>query len=357
MTLQLAKIDHHLRPLLGRVLPRPLFVSLYSRTRAWYVRRLAAMQPAPTPGNTFPVEAFGLRFRNDLSNAAGLDKDGVLLPFQYAIGAGYAIVGTVLSEPHTGNLMQAFGAACNPWTPLPGSGSALNSLGLPSKGIGPAIDNIKRFQDRWAPRDFPIGLSVMGHPLHSGQQQLDGILSCVTQARGVADFVEINESCPNCGHDDSGMADRIAAVMAERGDLPVLVKLAEFGDVRETVRLFTDLGVNGLVGVNTQKRYAEFANGLTASDKRLLGYYTKEFGGGLSGPAIAEFARDQQAAAAQAIAECGSPLKLVHVGGIANHEDVVASRQTAVLREWYTGFMEALATRPLDQIYAEMTAD
>ena len=357
MTLQLARIDHHLRPLLARVLPRPLFVKIYSLTRPWYVQRLAAIQPEPTPGNTFPVEAFGLRFRNDLSNAAGLDKDGVLLPFQYAIGAGYAIVGTVLAEPHTGNQMQAFGTACNPWTPLPGSGSALNSLGLPSKGVGAAIDNIKRFQDCWQPQDFPIGLSIMGHPLHSGEQQLDGILNCVSQARGVADFVEINESCPNCGHDDSGMAERVAAVMKERGELPVLVKLAEFGDVAETVRLFTELGVDGLVGVNTQKRYAEFADNLTMSDHQLLRYYTKQYGGGLSGPAIAEFARDQQIAAAQAIAESGSPLQLVHVGGIASHKDVVASRQHAVLREWYTGFMEALATRRLDQIYAEMTAD
>jgi dihydroorotate dehydrogenase len=357
MTLQLARLDHQLRPLLASVLPRSLFVSLYSRTRAWYIKRLAALRPEPVPGDSYPTEAFGLRFRNDLGNAAGLDKDGILLPFQYAIGAGFAIVGTVLSEPHTGNEMRAFGKTCNPWTPLPGSGSALNSLGLPSKGVGAAIDTIKRFQDAQQPIDFPIGLSIMGHPLHSGQQQLDGILHCVTQARGVVDFIEINESCPNCGHDDSGMGERVAAVMRERGDLPVLVKLAEFGDVVETVRLFTELGVDGLVGVNTQKRYADFAAGLTPGDQRLLDYYTKAYAGGLSGPAIAEFARHQQTAAAKAIADSGSALKLVHVGGIAEPADVQASRQHAVLREWYTGLMAALATRPLREIYPQMTAE
>jgi dihydroorotate dehydrogenase len=357
MTLQLAKLDHHLRPLLARVLPRPLFVSLYSRTRAWYIKQLAALRPELVAGDTHPVEAFGLRFRNDLGNAAGLDKDGVLLPFQHAIGAGFAIVGTVLAEPHTGNEMQAFGATCNPWTPLPGSGSALNSLGLPSKGIDPAIDTIKRFQDEMQPVDFPIGLSIMGHPLHSGQQQLDGILKCVSAARGVVDFIEVNESCPNCGHDDNGMETRVAAVMRERGDLPVLVKLAEFGDVVETVRLFTELEVDGLVGVNTQKRYAEFADGLAGPDQGLLDYYTDAHSGGLSGPAIAGFAFDQQIAAAQAIRQSGSSLKLVHVGGIATNDDVRGSRKCAVLREWYTGFMAALATRPLREIYPRMTAD
>ena len=56
-------------------------------------------------------------------------------------GAGFAVVGTVLDKPHCGNqwVLNYF----NPWLPLPFSGAGLNSLGLPSKGVGKAITNIK----------------------------------------------------------------------------------------------------------------------------------------------------------------------------------------------------------------------
>ena len=83
----------------------------------------------------------GLSFRNDLGNAAGLDKDGSLLEFSYELGAGYTVVGTVLSEPHTGNVFRFLGGLWegNAWTPLPHSGAALNSLGLPSRGVDAAV--------------------------------------------------------------------------------------------------------------------------------------------------------------------------------------------------------------------------
>jgi dihydroorotate dehydrogenase len=137
----------------------------------------------------------GLSFRNDLGNAAGLDKDGSLLDFNYSLGAGFAVVGTVLSEPHTGNVFSFFGGLWkgNVWTPLPLSGAALNSLGLPSKGVDVALENIASFRSRNGvpPQSpdrrasggakgatsssaampsaaaFPIGVSIMGHPAHA----------------------------------------------------------------------------------------------------------------------------------------------------------------------------------------------
>ena len=86
--------------------------------------------------------AMGLAFRNDLGNSAGLDKDGSLLELSYALGAGFTVVGTVLSEAHTGNVFSFLGGVWsgNAWTPLPLSGAALNSLGLPSKGVVPDFD-------------------------------------------------------------------------------------------------------------------------------------------------------------------------------------------------------------------------
>ena len=65
---------------------------------------------------------------------------------------------------------------------MPFSGAGLNSLGLPSQGVAKAMANIAAFRATWKPKDFPIGVSIMGHPAQSGQEKLDGVLECVRQA-------------------------------------------------------------------------------------------------------------------------------------------------------------------------------
>merc|ERR1719382_1012552 len=101
----------------------------------WLMARGGGPRVAEFPS---PTTVLGLRFRGDLGNSAGLDKDATLLDFSFDLGAGFAVVGTVLSEPHTGNLFPMWGGLLsgNAWTPLADS--------------------------------FPIGVSIMGHPLHQG---------------------------------------------------------------------------------------------------------------------------------------------------------------------------------------------
>jgi len=98
-------------------------------------------------------------------------------------GAGFAIIGTVLDAPHTGNVW-SFGGFC-PWLPLPSGGNGLNSLGLPSKGCAKALENIQKFKDNHTEEElagFPIGLSIMGHPAKQGAAKLEGVLQCVRDA-------------------------------------------------------------------------------------------------------------------------------------------------------------------------------
>lgn len=279
VALGLARVDDALRPALHMVLPAEAFVALYSSSRAPF---LSAMGAARCPvDNSLSAwhTAMGLTFRNDLGNSAGLDKDGSLLDFSYALGAGFAVVGTVLSAPHTGNVFSFLGGlwSGNAWTPLPQSGAALNSLGLPSKGVDAALANVASFRERHgippqradrreakraapaaaaaavgAPPCFPIGVSIMGHPSHAsdGAKKLAGIVYCVEKALPHADFLEINESCPNVHHgggsggtSDAELRARLKAVVATRDAaakasgrrVPILVKLGDVGDAKRTV--------------------------------------------------------------------------------------------------------------------------
>ena len=412
----IAHADSLIRPIVAQVLPEPLFVALYSGGRAPFIDLLARSVFPDIDGAHRPTKAFGLVFRNDLGNAAGLDKDGSMLDFNYRIGAGFAIVGTVLARPHLGNREVAKGR-WNPMVPLPSSGGAVNSLGLPSKGIDVAVANIAAFRARrslppqvagrlhrdtlatiakapgGAPaQPFPIGVSIMGHPHDVGDAKLAGILKCVLAALPVADFIEINESCPNVGTShgvsESEQRARIRAIVAARdahcapsaagaGPLrrvPILVKLGSLGDdhaaVRHTLVFMEELGVDGVVALNTQTDYAAISAALVdgghSCDAALVAHFASKHGGGVSGAPIAAKARDQIAAAARIVRESSLQIKLVHVGGIMTAEDVATSRaigreysnaaaSVVPLREWYTGYMRAIGGVRKADLYKQMT--
>jgi len=380
--------------MLAAVLPAEAFVCLYSATRTPFIHALSTSAVQSSLDSSARVRAMGLTFRNDLGNAAGLDKDGSLLDFNYAIGAGFTVVGTVLSDGHTGNIFNFLGGMWkgNAWTPLPLSGGALNSLGLPSKGIDAALESIAAFRKRHdmppqcaerrgasslkvAPTSpaFPIGVSIMGHPAHDAAKKLEGVLECVRRAIPLADFLEINESCPNVHHGGGSSAAatqelraRLQAIVSVRDQLakekggrrvPILVKLGDLGDTKETVRFLSKIGIDGVIGLNTQKDYANFE--LPPADRALLEHYTDRHGGGLSGPPIRERAMGQ-AAAAQAAADelrLKGSFTVIHVGGLQSAEDMQRSRGHGIeLRQWYTGLMHGLAQPEPHSLYARVTA-
>ena len=353
--LTLEKIEHILRPYMARTLSPKCFTELYSTNRKGFLDKLQNLIDAPINNPQHKVTICNMEFRNDLGNAAGLDKDGSLLKFNYYIGAGFAVVGTVLNKPHTGNLFQMGRKEHNPWVPLPNSKSALNSLGLPSLGVDKAIENIEKFRLEITDEDFPVGLSIMGHPLQDGQEKLDGILECVSKSIGKVDFIEINESCPNVSHkSDDGLGDRLKAITSIKKDTPIFVKLGNLGTTRQTISLLDECNVDGLVLLNTQKDYDYYRPKLSFKDHKVFDYYTRKYGGGLSGDIIKETSFDAVQKAAKEIKKQASKVQLIHVGGIKTKADIARSREFAPLREWYTGMMEKLCSGPVNKLYSRV---
>jgi dihydroorotate dehydrogenase len=361
-----SSLEHLIRPKLSQLLPPEQFVKIYSRTRTWFLDMLASCRPeADVP--RAEVEVHDLKFRNCLMNAAGFDKDGKLLAFNYLMGAGGAVVGTVLSEPRSGNLIPAYGKKSNPWTPLPYSKSAINSLGLPNHGVQYVKRNIRKFRDNFSPKDFPIIASVMGHPNHKDEhQKLVGIMQCVQELIPVVDGFEINESCPNTQHSDQGLELRLKTILGIRDSheahygryLPVWVKMRDAGNAYFTVEFMTKIGVDGLALTNTQINYTELRKSVHEKDLSLFDHYTSTHKGGVSGPIIREFALSQVASAARAIDEQNSPLVITDIGGISNHRDIVRGKAInpaiVKLHEWYTGKMNAIGSEDPSSIYRNM---
>jgi len=363
--MRLQHFEHKLRPFFQDLLSEKAFSALYSLARPKAIKALENFTPSKGIINqTHSIKLFdNLNFRNDLGNAAGFDKDGSLLPFNYKIGAGFSVVGTVLNKKHSGNLYKNYGMTSNMWTPLTHSDSALNSLGLPSLGIDHTLDNIKKFCDRFQPKNFPIGLSIMGHPAEEGQKKHDGVLQCIEKAKDEVDFFEINESCPNVSHHDSDLGElqiRLQSIHEARKSVqkttPVFIKMGKIPDARGLLELLLKENIEGLVALNTQTDYPTFKKLLHQKDHKLFDYYTGNYKGGMSGKII----REHSLSTIKNLNEINSTLpkkiELIHVGGISNPEDVKQSRNYCELREWYTCFMSALGSQEWENIYSNMTA-
>jgi|GEM_PF-1357619 len=365
---KLTHIDNNLRRFLLKFLSSNLFISLYSITRTPYLKFLSkSLNIKNIDSNNKRTLFESIIFKNDIGVAAGFDKDGNLLEFNYLMGAGFSIVGTVLNRKHSGNNLSSLFKNIPPWTPLPNSNSAINSLGLPNKGVDQVVKNIKKFKSKYEVNDFPIGISVMGHPLDSDEEKVDSIIEVIEKSYDVVDFYEINESCPNTDHDksDSALEKRLEKIFSFRNNQsvykPIFVKLGVMDNLSYSIKYFTDFGVDALVLVNTQKDYSKIRESVNEKDLKLFDYYTAKYKGGVSGELIKDYSFDLVKKVSSEIKAQKSNLKIIHIGGISSKEDLLKSRaidkDIVVLRQWYTGLMEAMSKERWKDIYPNLLSN
>lgn len=357
----LARLDRGLRPLLVQ-LPPQLAVRLYSRGR----RVLLTALQAPSCGHTPPPElartAWGLTFRSPLGNAAGLFKEGTGDDLSAAWGAGSWLIGTTTGQPRGGNRRAGIRL---PFAPYPRSQAASNWLGLPNPGHAVVA---RRLAGTSRIPGMPRGASLALDPLPEVAEstRLAGLIEGLElYERAGADFLEINESCPNTGEAaNTGLAhleERLATIAAQflarrKRRLPVLLKLSNDADpaaVGEVVRLACQLGFDGLVLGNTSTRWAALRAGIAPEEQPLYDYFVRRFGGGVSGLPVRAQSLELLRAAATAVptARPRDEFHLVQVGGIHTAADVAASLAAgATLCQWYTGLFEAFAQHGHDHL-------
>ena len=345
------KLEHKLRPYLTQVLSKKQTVFLYSSFREKFFRGLENTLKEPIYRPNKNINFCGLIFRNDIGNAAGFDKDGFLLEFNYNLGAGFALIGTTLPYAHNGKFAKIYGKKLNTWLPLPHSMGALNSLGLPSKGIDVSIQNIKKFRQKITDNTFPIGLSLSPHPLDEGEEKNTNFFHMIEKAKDYANFLEINESCPNVAHENDGLEKRLEkiATIREKHNIPIFLKF-QYID-KTTFNLVLKYKLDAITLSNTQNKYPLYQEKIHPKDKKLFEFYTQHYQGGLSGQIIKEFTIQQIKYALELKEKNNSSVELIHCGGIKTLEDIKNSRNNTPLRQWYSGLMHNLYEMNLNNIY------
>lgn len=127
----------------------------------------------------------GLRVKNRLGLAAGLDKNARLINEFDNIGFGFVEVGTITPKAQYGNPKPRIKR-------LISHESLLNSLGFPNEGVRSIKSRLKKVSG-----DICLGVNIGPNKDTLPEEVINDYLLCYEEVFEYADFVTINISSPN----------------------------------------------------------------------------------------------------------------------------------------------------------------
>ncbi len=349
----LARWENKLRTFATR-LPPQIVVSKYSSGRLDFLAKLKEEISSETyiPPKELSRELWGILFRSPIMNSAGMFKNGECYGMVAKQGAGAYIGGTGTWNPRRGNEKQGIYL---PFVPYPRSHSASNWLGLPNDGD--EINSKRAFALKKI-ENCPVGWSIMGSPDLQGKDKLKHLIDGIKlyEKAGV-DFIEINESCPNTLNgrpQDDDLAKRLIYIKDNFLDqrsrrIPIIVKFSNDTEIRQLPILLDILFALGYDGVNfgnTSIAYYKRREKIIESERKLYDFFTRTFGGGVSGRSLKESSLELASRAVE-YKRAGAPSQEFHVirtGGIESWSDIQDSERAGIwLNQWYTGYFENFA--------------
>ncbi len=238
--------------------------------------------------------------------AAGLDKDGVAIPFWPALGFGFVEVGTVTAHPQPGNPRPRLFR-------YPEQRALINRMGFNNHGSADLAKRLHalRASGQWPA--VPVGANVGKSKITPLEEAHEDYATSVRRLRGLVDWFTVNVSSPNTPGlrdlQDREMLERLLPAVLEAADgTPVLLKLApDLSDqaLHDAVSLAAELGLTGIVATNTTIRRDVLAQDPGES-------------GGLSGRPLWPIARERIGA----VLEAAGRMPVIGVGGIDRPEQV-----------------------------------
>lgn len=188
------------------------------------------------------------------------------------------------------------------------SGSMLNSIGIPSKGVKKFLADVVPFYRQYS---APLVVSISGNTAEEF-----ATLCAEVSVDGVA-AIEVNISCPNIEEDGKAFAIRPSSTYAvmqklrAATNLPLWAKLTpNTGETPDVARAAEDAGADALVVSNTLLSMAIDIHTRRPKLGSLMG--------GLSGPALKPLALRMAYQCARA-----TNIPIIGCGGIGTVEDVV----------------------------------
>jgi dihydroorotate dehydrogenase len=319
---------------------RALFSMDPERAHEWTLRTLGQLQQcnatrllASDRAEPLPRTVMGLRMRNPVGLAAGLDKNGACIDGLAMLGFGFIEVGTVTPRAQQGNPAPRMFR-------LPRAHCLINRMGFNNDGLDAFIANVRRSQ--WRTQGGILGLNIGKNADTPIARAVDDYLACLDGVYPHADYVTINISSPNTRnlrslqHHDAldalleALRERRKALADHHGrHTPLAVKIAPDLD-EDAIDGIADIvlrhGVDGIIATNT-----------TLSREAVHGLPHAQESGGLSGPPVHELSLK---VLRRLRGRLGPDTALIGVGGIESGRQAAEKIQAgADAVQLYTGLI------------------
>ena len=280
------------------------------------------------PDPSLAVSAMGLTFSSPLGVAAGFDKNAEGVMGLWALGFDHIEIGTVTPRPQPGNPQPRLFRLID-------DRALVNRMGFNNEGMVAVKRRLEKI--RRLPTRPVIGVNIGKNRDTELENATEDYRTLAAHFVDVADYLVINVSSPNTpGLRDLGVAKHLVplveAVLAEAGDVPVLVKLSPDATDRQLTAVVKKLATLPIAGIITTNTTVERRN-LVTSESLL-----EEIGeGGLSGHPLAQRAQEVTHLVRDLLPE---HMVVIGVGGVETGWDVHRRQLAgASLVQLYTAFV------------------
>lgn len=274
-------------------------------------------------------EVFGLKFRNPVGLAGGLDKNGEHYNELSDFGFSFIEIGSLTPEPQPGNPKPRLFRVIQ-------DRAIINRMGINNKGVRHAVENIRRHKP-----ETIIAANISKNASCSNDNAAEDYAKAFRAMYDYVDMFVVNVSCPNVtgltNLQDVGFLSGITDTLLEERKKhtvyrPILIKLSpdiSFAQVDSILDYAISAGIDGVVAGNTTRS----REGLTIPEDKIQAIGN----GGLSG---APLYRKNLALVKHISEKTGSKFPIIGVGGIMSPdqaEEVLSAG--ASLIEIYSGFI------------------
>lgn len=273
-------------------------------------------------------EVFGLKFKNPVGLAAGLDKDAKLYKELGGLGFGFIEIGTLTPKPQEGNPKKRLFR-------LKEDGGIINRMGFNNGGVADAVERLKK--NPKGKGHVLIGGNIGKNKVTPNEDAVKDYEICFDALYNYVDYFVVNVSSPNTPNlrelQDKEPLTQLLQTLQDKNaakpiQKPILLKIAPDltdSQLLDIIDIVKTTGIAGVIATNT-----------TISRDGLISENQKEMGG-LSGKPLAKRSTEVIRFLSE---KSNKAFPIIGVGGIHSAEDAMEKLEAgASLVQLYTGFI------------------
>jgi dihydroorotate dehydrogenase len=276
-----------------------------------------------------PIELFGLKFKNPVGLAAGLDKDAEVFDILGSLGFGFVEIGTVTPLAQPGNPAPRLFRIIK-------DKALINRMGFNNKGLDFAVKKLKKKKTK-----ILIGGNIGKNKVTPNENAIDDYLICFNKLYDFVDYFAINISSPNTPNlrelqEKEPLRKLLKSLVQLNSSKyvkkPILLKIApdlNSSQLDDIIEIVLEEKIDGIIATNTTIERNNLS--LSTQEIEIIG------NGGLSGKPLTQKSTE---IIKYIFEKSGGKIPIIASGGVMTAQDALEKLNAgASLIQIYSGFI------------------